>query len=270
MLGPNRYGKSAVRVVKVLDGGGIADLTVGILCEGDFALVHTHGDNAAVVATDTMKNTIYALAQDRLGHEAERFARVLAAHFREFPQVTGTEVRIEERLWAPIGSHPHAFAPTGTERRLAGVTAGTMGNAVEAGIRGLMMLKTTGSSFSGFTRDRYTTLSDAEDRLLATEVTAHWRYHTHVTDYTEVWRSVRRILMEDFAARPSRSAQEQGYGMGRAVLDAHPEIEEITMSMPNNHHLAVDLTRFEMEDRGVVFQPVDEPYGDIRVTVRRR
>ena len=64
-LGPNRYGKSAIRLVKVVRDGPrhtIRDLTVDIALEGDFTAAHVDGDNAHVVATDTMKNTVYAFA----------------------------------------------------------------------------------------------------------------------------------------------------------------------------------------------------------------
>jgi urate oxidase len=268
VLGPNRYGKSSVRVVKVHeDGSGISDVTVDVACVGDFVAVHLDGDNATVVPTDTMRNTVYALAQDRLGHEPERFARLIAAHFLEFPSIAGVEISIEERPWA--AAEGRAFVRDGAERRTARITAGTLGDRVEAGIDGLLVLKTGGSSFVGFVRDRYTTLPDAEDRLLATELTAAWRYRGHPSDYSETWRSVRSTLIDTFGREPSRSVQEQAYRMGEAVLAAHSTIDEIDLGMPNRHHLAVDLSRFDIDDRGVVFQPVDEPFGDIHVTVRR-
>jgi urate oxidase len=268
-LGPNHYGKSAVRVFKVHDDGAVSDVTVRVACVGDFGAVHTRGDNSPVVATDTMKNTVYAMAQERLGHEVERFGRVLAAHFLEFPSIDGVEVEIDERPWRAVAGQPRAFLPSGAERRTARVTAGRLGDEIRAGLRDLLVLKTGGSSFAGFDRDRYTTLPDAEDRLLATAVTAEWRYQGHPEDYGVVWRAVRDTLVETFAAEPSRSVQEQGYLMGSAVLAAQPTIAEISLAMPNRHHLGVDLGRFGMEDRGVVFQPVDEPYGDINLTVRR-
>lgn len=270
VLGPNHYGKSGVRVFKAHpEGGGVSDLTVRIACEGDFAGVHLRGDNSPVVPTDTMRNTVYALAQDRLGREIERFGRVVAAHFLEFPSIGAVEVEIEERSWTAIGSHGHAFTPERTERRLARITAGHLGDGIDAGIRGLVMLKTTGSSFVGYERDRYTTLEDAEDRILATEVAATWRYGGHPDDFSAVWRDVRSTLLETFAAQASRSVQEQGYRMGEAVLATQPTIDRITLGMPNRHHLAVDLARFGHDDRGIVFQPVDEPFGDIWVTVER-
>jgi urate oxidase len=159
--------------------------------------------------------------------------------------------------------------PAGTDRRVARVSAGTFGDRTDAGVRGLLVLKTSGSSFTGFIHDQYTTLPDATDRLLASEVTAEWRYHGHPDDFTATWRGVRDTLVDTYAARPSRSVQEQAWMMGRAVVADHPEVSEITVAMPNKHHLNVDLARLGLEDRGVIFQPVDEPYGDITVTVVR-
>lgn len=175
-LGPNRYGKSGVRLLKVLDGGGVVDLTLRVTCQGDFAATHTGGDNRLVVPTDTMRNTAFAFAQDHLDHELESFCALLVDHFLTFEQVERVEVEARQRRWGHIGSHSHAFASPSGELRVARVTRADGDPVTEAGIEGLAVLKTTGSSFTGFMRDRYTTLPEAEDRLLATSVTAGWRY----------------------------------------------------------------------------------------------
>lgn len=268
-LGPNRYGKSGVRLLKVLDGGGVVDVTLRVACQGDFAGTHTVGDNRQVVPTDTMRNTAFAFAQDHLDHELEGFCGLLADHFLAFEQVARVEVEARQRRWGHIGSHSHAFASPSGDLRVARVSQGEEGRVTEAGIEGLLVLKTTGSSFTGFVRDRYTTLPEAEDRLLATSVTAGWRYSSPPSSFTAAWESVRATLVESFASHPSRSVQEQGYLMGSDVLAGNPEVAEVHLQLPNKHHLAFDLTRFGMEDRGVVFWPVDEPYGDIALTVRR-
>ncbi len=143
------------------------------------------------------------------------------------------------------------------------------GESLSAGLTGLLLLKSAGSRFSGFPRDRFTTLVETEDRILATRLTARWTYPDPLDDYVETWEEVRATLLESFASFDSASAQNQGYEMGRAVLASHPEVGEIRLRLPNVHHLEVDLTRFAIDDRGVVFQPVDEPYGDIALTVRR-
>jgi urate oxidase len=272
MLGPNRYGKSAIRLFKVHRGDGsdeVSDLTVQVLLTGDFEAAHVRGDNAAVIPTDTMKNTVYAMAQDHLGRETERFALVLASHFGENAAVAEARVTVRERLWAHLPDAGRGFTPAGGDLKLGEARSGVEGEQVGAGIEGLLLLKTTGSGFTGFPRDRFTTLTETSDRLLATSVGARWRYNSEPDDFVAAWTSVRAALAASFAEFSSSSLQQQGYEMGRAVLAALPGIDEIRLRLPNLHHLKVDLTRFGSTDTGVVFQPVDEPHGDIRLTVRR-
>jgi len=143
---------------------------------------------------------------------------------------------------------------------------------VVSGLKDLVVLKSTGSEFKGFPRDRYTTLPEADDRILATSLVARWRYagtDAPGGDWTETFDDVRRILLETFATTFSRALQESLYAMGSAVLQAHPEIAEIKFSAPNKHHFLVDLSPFGVENKGEVFVAADRPYGLIEATVTR-
>jgi urate oxidase len=178
-LGPNRYGKAAIRLVRVgrdTTPHRLRDLTVAIALEGDFTAAHVDGDNSLVVATDTMKNTTYALAAEHLTGSIEAFAAVLGRHFLEFEQVDRAIVNIREHAWRAIDVDgtpaPDAFTRTGEGTRVATVAVGHDATVVEAGIEDLIVMKTTRSAFSGFPRDRYTTLAETDDRLMATKVTA--------------------------------------------------------------------------------------------------
>ncbi len=89
-LSANRYGKAAIRLVRVAhrdDGDTVRDLTVAVALEGAFEAAHTDGDNSAVIATDTMKNTAYAFAKDHLDGAIEAYGRALAEHFLGDDQV---------------------------------------------------------------------------------------------------------------------------------------------------------------------------------------
>jgi urate oxidase len=268
-LGANSWGKSEVRVSKIRRDAGrddLLDLSVAVRLEGDVAGAHIDGDNSLVLPTDTMRNTVYGMAHSHLGPDLEGFARVLCTHFLEAPGVDVATVSIAERRWERVTSS--GFVGGGSERRLARVTRGAR-ESTHAGVEGLVLLKTTGSAFSGFPRDGYTILPEAEDRLLATSVTAEWAYDTIPEDTTRAWSLVRQILIERFFADWSASMQHQGYQMGEAVLAVVPEVTEISLHLPNQHHLPFDVTRFGVEDTGTVFHPVTEPYGDIRLTVVR-
>lgn len=268
-LGPNRWGKSGVRVSKLLRGDesdDFVDVTVQVLLEGDVAPAHTEGDNSFVLPTDTMRNTVYALAQSHLTRDLERFGEVLCDHFLAREGVDGAAVTLEEAVWARETSH--GFVGGGSERRIARVVRGAE-TSTAAGIHGLVVLKTTGSAFEGFPRDEFTILPEASDRLLATSISADWAYSSLPDDTSATWGSVRQVLLDRFFEDWSASVQHQGYLMGEAVLEAVDEIESIRFRLPNQHHLPFDLTRFGLEWEGTVFHPVSEPYGDIHLTVTR-
>ena len=268
-LGANRWGKTDVRVSKVLrgdDGDDFLDLIVQVLLSGDVGPAHTDGDNSGVVPTDTMRNTVYGLAQERLTRDLEHFGEVLGDHFLAKDWIDRAEVGLEERVWAR--QNATGFVGGGSERRKARVVRGEDAST-SAGIEGLVVLKTTGSAFEGFPNDDFTILPEAADRLLATSITADWAYSQLPADTSATWGLVRGILVDHFFSDWSASVQHQGYLMGEAVLEAVPEISEIRFRLPNQHHLPFDLTRFGLDWEGTVFHPVAEPYGDIYLTVTR-
>ena len=275
-LGANRYGKAAIRVVRVLrgdDSDRVLDLTVAIALEGDFESAHTDGDNSLVIATDTMKNTAYAFAKDHLGGSIEAYGRALAEHFLAESQVDTATVNIRAQQWRAIdvagAPAPGAFVRGGEATRGATVAANRGGTSVEAGIEDLVVMKTRRSAFSGFPRDRYTTLADTDDRLMATKVTAIWRYGAPDLDFDGTFDAVRSTLLEVFADHDSPSVQTSIWIMARAILDAHDEVEAVRMVLPNLHHWLVDLAPFGLANDREVYVATTEPHGLIEATVRR-
>lgn len=271
MLGPNSYGKSGIRLVRVDRASAdhsVSDLTVAVRLEGDFEAVHVLGDNSGLVATDTMKNTVYARAKELSGREIEDFAVALTDHFlRENAHVSASEVSIEERIWSRLGAS--AFEGSSQERRTARVVRSRESVVVHSGLKGALILKSGHSGFSGFARDRYTTLPETRDRLLATSLTAEWTHRSVSRTPADGWDAVRRMLLETFAAHDSASVQHTLYAMGEAALAAHPGIREIRLTMPNRHHLLVDLAPFGLTNENEIFIATEEPYGLIEATVTR-
>jgi len=269
-LAENAYGKQAVRLVTVRrrpDRHELQDVTVAIRFEGDFAAAYTDGDNQGVLPTDTMKNTVYALAAQHPFDDIEDFGLALTDHFlTNNHRAVRVRVDLTEHLWEAV--HPHAFRQAGSERRIAEVTRDREGSRVLSGIEDLVVMKTAKSAFEGFPRDRYTTLKETADRILATAVRATWRYSRPYVAFGDLWKQVRRVLLETFAEHDSRSVQQTLYAMGEAVLEIL-DVEEIHLTMPNKHHLPVDLTPFGLENRNEIFVATLEPYGLIEGTVRR-
>jgi urate oxidase len=278
VLGQNNYGKSGVRIVKVKRGADrheLWDLDVAVALEGDFEAAHVQGDNSKLLATDTMRNTVYALAKDHLTGSIEEFGLALVDHFLEAgPTVERAKITITRFPWDRIEvngrGHEHSFVRGSGERtaRVTGDEGG--GRRVEAGLDNLLVMKTTQSGWEGFSRERFTTLPDADDRILATVVTADWSYGKAADlDFDGLWDGVQGRILATFTDHYSPSVQNTLYRIGKAVLEAFPEVEKIRLSFPNKHHIAYDLSRFGMENENEIFWATDEPYGLIEGTVGR-
>jgi urate oxidase len=279
-LGANRYGKSRIRLVTVRrdpDRHVLRDLTVDVALEGDFTAAHVDGDQANVIATDTMKNTVYSFARDRLSGPAEAFGLALARHFAAYPQVDRATVTLREHGWARIpladGPAPDAFTRTGEFTRVAVVAATKSGAQVEAGIEDLTVMKTSKSAFRGFARDEFTTLPDADDRIMATKVTALWGYGETAAepgfDFDGAFERARGTLLTVLAEHFSPAVQTSIWIMATAMLEAEPTIDWVRMVLPNLHHWLVNLEPFGLDNPGVVFVATTEPHGLIDATVRR-
>lgn len=276
----NAYGKSQVRLTKVERGPDrheLREIAVDIRLEGDFAASYTEGDNTQVIATDTMKNLVYALAVGRHLGPIEEFGGVLVGHILgEYPNVRAAEVRIAESPWRRIvvdgKEHPHSFVGGGGENRTAVVSQAVDGpRRVLSGIEGLMLLKTSGSAFKGFPRDRFTILPEVDDRILATEVRADWSYDpsSSYVDYDAAHRIARDAMVRAFAGHESQSIQQTLHVLGEAVLDAVEAIEEVRLILPNKHRIPFDVSRFGLDGRDEIFVATDEPFGLISGTLRR-
>lgn len=274
----NSYGKSRVRLVTVTRRGDrhdLRDLVVQVQLEGDYEPAYVVGDNSAVLPTDTMKNTVYAFAKREGAIDIELFALRLAQHFRESHRaVTSARVEIHERPWRRLTvgekAQGHAFMQPGGEERVARVTQGAANASIEAGIDNLAVLKSRQSGFSGFFKDRYTTLPETADRILATAITATWRYRDADVAFDPLWKGIRQLMLETFAQHDSLSVQHTLYAMADAVLENFEQVEEIHVTLPNRHHLLVDLSPFGLVNENEVFVPTDEPHGLIDATLRRR
>jgi urate oxidase len=278
MLVHSAYGKSTVRLVQVLrvpDRHDLRDLTISVRFRGRYDESYTDGDNSAVLPTDTMKNTVYAMAAREGVHEPEAFAARLAAHFLDRnPRLERVRIDITDHLWDRLPARGgqqggYAFVRRGPEARTAAVQAGRRGTMFGAGVADLMILKSAHSAFAGFLRDEYTTLNETRDRLLATSLTATWKYRSREIDFGSVWRAVRQVLLEVFAVHHSESVQHTLYAMGQGVLDRVDDVTAIRLVMPNKHHLPVDLSPFGLENRNEIFVAAEEPHGLIEATVVR-
>jgi urate oxidase len=277
-LGENRYGKSRVRLSRTTRHGDrheFNEWTVRVLLEGDFQTSFTQADNSNILPTDTMKNTVYSVARDSKAETIEEFATELGDYLlANNPQVSGALVEIEEKAWERlvIDGKPDLFT-----FKLGGPEVHTVRAvrdqgrewSVRSGIDGLVILKTTKSAFTGYIKDKLTTLKPATDRIFGTRATVTWEYATAAPDHAQVRSRIVAALLKEFAAHLSMSVQHTLFDMGNAALAAAPEIASITLTMPNLHHLLADLSPFGQDNPNHIFVPIDEPHGYIEATIER-
>ena len=276
-LGKNAYGKNAVNLSKITrcdDYHEFRQISVNVSLQGDFETAHTVGDNTQILPTDTQKNTVYALAQIFFVSSIESFGLKLAQHFAgNNPQVTQTTIEITEHLWQRLffenKEHPHAYISSGNEKHTAVIIQQHDVVQVVSGISDLLILKTTDSGFENYIKDKYTTLKETSDRIFATQCEVSWIYNTLPSNFTVLYNDIRTVLLSTFAHHKSLSVQHTLFAMGEAVLKKFDEVQEISLKMPNKHHIPFNLDPFGMENNNEIFIATDEPYGYITGTVTR-
>lgn len=277
-LGENRYGKSRVRLSRITrhaDRHDFNEWIVDVLLQGDFESSFTAADNSKILPTDTMKNTVYSIARGSKATTIEDFAVELGEYLLDNnPQVSKASIEIRETAWQHLSVDG---VPDATTFKLGGQELQTVravrekGGAwsITSGIEGLTILKTTKSAFTGYIKDKLTTLKPATDRILGTSATIVWDFADPATDFSAVRRRIIAALVKTFAGHHSMSVQHTLFDMGKAALDAAPEIARIHLTMPNLHHLLADLSPFGQDNPNHIFVPIDEPHGYIEATIER-
>ena len=231
------YGKLRVPLQRVVERDGqhdvlAAEISVEVLGE-NFEAAYTEGDNRAVVATDTMKNFIL---RESLAYEGDTLEGLIVHLGRGFlatypvmeaVRMTGRQHRFDRvsgKLFArEHGDHGVAEAHVDA----TGVTD------LRSGREGLQLLKVTGSAFTKFARDDYTTLPERGDRPLFVRMDVHWRYGDSGRDHVDS-REVRDHLAAAFDDFVSESIQHLVHEMGTRMLDRWPQIAEVRFEAENH------------------------------------
>ncbi|MFJ8591074.1 factor-independent urate hydroxylase [Streptomyces sp. NPDC093598] len=290
ILGQNQYGKAENRVVKITRDGAthhIKDLNVSVALSGDMDEVHYSGSNANVLPTDTTKNTVYAFAKEHGIESAEQFGIHLARHFVTSQEpIHRARIRIEEYAWERIEASDatsqsigadevkHSFVRKGQEVRLTQITYDGEKWEVVSGLKDLVVMNSTDSEFWGYVKDKYTTLKEAYDRILATEVSGRWRFNwtddeQRMPHWEKSYEQVKKHMLQAFAETYSLSLQQTLYQMGSRIINNRSEIDEVRFSLPNKHHFLVDLEPFGLKNDNEVYYAADRPYGLIEATILR-
>ena len=244
-----------------------------------FIASYTDGDNRAVVATDTMKNFVYATAAEFGGASLESYVAFLGHRLlTTYPQMERIRVTARE---VPLDGGHHdrgqsdvVFRMTRADPAMAHSDFARAGNDISmtharSGIEGMRLFKTTGSSFAAFARDAYTTLPDLVDRPLTIRMDAHWQYGD-VRDASGEGKGhiegtlIRKALEHTFHDFNSRSIQELVHEMGQRLLKSFPSLAAVEFSAENHTPDKV------AEGNGVrVFAEPRQTFGKIGLVLRR-
>ena len=276
-LGKNTYGKNAVNLSKIIrhpEYHEFRQISVNVVLEGDFETAHTLGDNTKILPTDTQKNTVYALAKEHFVSSIESFGLYLANYFiSNNPPVSQARIELTEHNWKRMqfegAYHPHAYCSGGNEKHTAVIVQNEQGIEVTSGITDLLILKTTDSAFEHYIKDQYTTLKETNDRILSTQCEVSWTYNSTKVLFVELFNGIRTTLLQTFADHQSLSVQHTLFAMGEAVLEKYAAVKDITLKMPNKHHILFNLEQFGVDNKNEIFIATDEPYGYITGTVVR-
>ena len=276
-LKESTYGKGRVRVMRVNRDAArheVRELSAKVMLEGDFEDSFLSTDNSKVIATDTIKNIVNIVARDNPGLETEDYLSVLAKYFlSHYPQVAAVHVTTLETKWSRMlaggAEHDHAFLLDSNGQPKAKIHATRHKQKFSSGIANFIMLKSTGSGWTGYVMDEFTTLRETEDRIFSTAMDATWKWAARPANFPEANAKILSAMLDVFATTYSPSVQNSMYLMGRAALEAVPEISDIALACPNKHYLPIDMTPFERDNPNVVFTPTDEPHGQIECKLSR-
>jgi len=287
------YGKTGVKMLHVSKEGSlhtIRELEVVTLLTLNNNKDYETGDNSDIIATDSQKNTVYVLAKQYGVSTPEEFGLLLATHFvSKYPWVVKAKIQITAHPWERIQDkygreHNHAFVSSPTMTRVAEVNL-VRGSIpiVSSGIRNLRVLKTTQSAFVDFVNDEFRTLPDAKDRLFSTIVTADWVYNNiRSVNFDDAFKTVKDTILEVFAGPADKgifspSVQNSQYLTQKQILEKIPQIESVSIEMPNVHYFGFDFSKFKRmpelsstKGSGDVYNPVDKPSGHITSTLSRQ
>ena len=254
----------------------------------EFLPAYTHGDNTMLVATDSMKNFIIRESLAYTGATLEGLLHFLGVGFATtYPQMHTLRLSAREIPFAPVvvpigdGSHwpgRNLFSRQRGDRAFASVSVDKSGEDVtvtghDCGISGIELMKLTGSAFTSFVRDNYTTLPERGDRPLYISMDVDWRYADH-HDLLDLTRGryvpaeqMRDLIAATFDEFVSESIQHLLHEMGTRALKRFPQLAEMRFDALNRTR--DPYGQREDDPRVKVYSDPFNAYGRLTIAIRR-
>ena len=254
----------------------------------NFLPAYTHGDNSNVVATDSMKNVVLrqALAYD--GATLEGFLYELGRHFlTTYPHMERLRLTAREMPFTPaqvpddsgLGASDRLYSLTRGDYAVASLDFERGGDgqptltSQRSGRAGMLLLKVTGSAFTRFVRDEYTTLPERGDRPLFIALDVFWEYaelRDMLADPPQRYvaaEQVRDLVQVVFHEMVSESIQHLVHEMGQRLLVRFPQLAAVSFEGQNRTPDPMAVS--ETDPKVKVYSTPFPAYGLIKLTMRR-
>jgi urate oxidase len=254
----------------------------------EFLPAYTHGDNSMVVATDSMKNFIIRESLTFPGATLEGLLHHLGTGFAiGYPQLHTLTLTGREMPFVPAivpggegGFHAgnNLFSRSGGDRAFAFLSLHRRDSATDVtrhrcGLSEMALMKLTGSAFTSFIRDDYTTLPERGDRPLYILMDVAWRYED-AADMLDLSRrryvpaeQMRDLIAATFDDFVSESIQHLIHEMGTRVLSRFPQLAEISFDAQNRTR--DPYGQHPDDERVRVYSDPFPAYGRLTLTMRR-
>jgi urate oxidase len=255
----------------------------------NFLPAYTQGDNSSVVATDSMKNFVLRQALAFEGATLEGFLDFLGRAFlATYPEMHALRLTAREQPFAaarvPGGAGDFVgsdvlFSRSHDDYTLAVLECARDADAYRVsghrcGRIGMQLIKVTGSSFTRFVRDEYTTLPERVDRPLFIYLDVYWTY----ADVQDMLASdharyipaeqVRDVVQAVFHEFVSESIQHLVHEIGTRLLARFPQMAEVSFEAQN--HTWDPAFVSDADPRVKVYTNPFPAHGIIRLSVGRR
>jgi urate oxidase / 2-oxo-4-hydroxy-4-carboxy-5-ureidoimidazoline decarboxylase len=256
------YGKDAVSVYRIASDSLFACEVRVIVRGAAFEASYTDGDNSMVVATDSMKNFVHAMALEYEDDTLEGFIQLIGSRLlARYEHIEGVHVSAKQASFEPLRGN--AMRRRYDDYALAEIDLGRSGVAsARSAWNDLHLIKLAGSSFAGFIRDEYTTLPEAEDRPLFVHMNVGWTNADLARCASG--EDVRDVVLSNFCEIRSASIQELVHQIGERLLGTFPEIATVDFYAENRL-----WDTAQTGEEAAIYTDARPPFGVITLTLAR-
>ncbi|MCF3101798.1 hypothetical protein IPZ58_09400 [Streptomyces roseoverticillatus] len=266
-IGDHAYGECGIEFLLVDRSGPqqrVRRFRADVRLLMDHPEVYRDGDNTRLIPVSSISNSVLALGARHTASEPETYALALTEHFLTADQrVLTADVHLTAYEFTPLPSGlptsaAQHFSVLTRHQDHTHLTLPRHGEPVlRSGLLNMELFATGGATFTGFTRNAYTTTQAFADRVFGARMNVTWRHSGTDTNHGKCRARAEQAVVKAFSEHTSRSSQHTFHHLGAAVLDACPEVAEVHVEGAHLTRSLVDLTPFGVGNEGCVYTVAD-------------